>query len=620
MQTNLLHGDWSLVEIAEILKNTPRRPLLPVLGSTEWQRVARNPQLSNFITRLQQRAENEWDLPLPTLTDELYAITARTGSRAEFESVYFERRRMLARAAIAFLLRESGNPNHARLERTLVTKVTDILDEPSWSLPAHVTHPSGKDPLRIDLFCAETANLMAEMIDLFGTILPPDLQRKIQERLQHDIFDNYLNRYREMEWPTAGMNWNAVCHQGVVGAALSQVDDPDLLAEMLLLARGFLPIFLRGFTPDGGSSEGPGYWDYGFGRFVALNEQLETRTNGRLSLIEGDNHVRAIARFGPLTQLTKQKFMNFSDGPAEGILNPSLLGYLGERLGEPLLHNLSADNYRYLTETGIDLDAFRSDAFHLTRLLLYWPEQQELISAEEKPEDIFFPDMGVLVAHGRDHRGHHWDFAAKGGHNHEHHNHNDCGSYLVNVNGERLIAEIGAPEYVADYFGPRRYDFLAARTLGHSLPIINGAEQATGESFRSRILRHTLGKDRVELEIDLTGCYPPEADCEGYIRTFCFDKNEGRILVTDAFILHEMKSLENSVITTHPVLSKPDHMVIQGPIPLALRPREGTILNRVEKLTYKAHRTGAAAFVHRIVWSPALLTKQVRLEYDIEIL
>lgn len=50
---------------------------------------------------------------------------------------------------------------------------------------------------------------------------------------------------------------------------------------------------------QGGCSEGPGYWGYGFGLFAVLNKQLETRTEGELSLFEGNPHIREIALYGP---------------------------------------------------------------------------------------------------------------------------------------------------------------------------------------------------------------------------------------------------------------------------------------------------------------------------------
>jgi len=618
--SNLLHDEWTVEALEALLAATPRVALLPPLDAPEWRRVAADPKVQLLVKPLRARTEQEAAEPLPELPDDLYADFHRTGVRLRFERVYFERRRRLARAAVALLLCAVDDPWRARLEASVLAKLTAIFAEASWALPAHTSNVSGKEPERIDLFCAETANLMAEMLDLFGAILSAELQGRISDRLRHGIFENYRDRFEQHNWTSITNNWNAVCHQGVLGAALSQLDDPHLLAEMLLLARRSLPLFLAGYTEDGGTSEGPGYWDYGFGWFTVLNEQLETRTAGRLSLFAGNAKVREIARFGPRTTLRGEKLVNFSDGAAEGLLRPSILAYLGERLHEPLCRDMAQVNYRGLLESGLKLDAERGDLFYFVRVLLRCPEKTPA-DVTGKGEDCFLPHLAVVIAHGRDRRGHHWDFAAKAGHNHEHHNHNDCGSYLLNIDGERLVAEIGAPEYVKAFFGPQRYEFLAARTLGHSLPIINGSEQAEEEPrYASEALECQMGDAQVRFSLEAAKCYRKEAFCERFMRTFLYEKTEGRVTVTDAFELTEARSLETAVIAIHPVLLLPEMAVIQvSKLRLAVRPDAETLLAGVERHPYQDH-DGEAALVHRIVLRAKVLSKSVQLGYTLELL
>jgi hypothetical protein len=554
------------------------------------------------------------------LTDELYGSFHRTGIRIPFESVYFERRRRLARAAASLLFSSVEDPWRQRFIESTITKFTSIFEEVSWALPAHVNwgtdDPSGKDPLQIDLFCAETANLMGEMLDLFEKVIPDTLRERVRARLHRDVFENYLSR--PFHWKEVTHNWNAVCHQGVIGSALSQVDDVDLLTRMLLLARRYLPLFLSGFGPDGGCSEGPGYWSYGFGWFTLLNEQLELRTAGELSLFEGDDHIREIALFGPRMSLAGGNLVNFSDNGPTGGLPPAVLSYLGERLSLRECSFSAGENYRRLAESGIDSHAERCDVFFLTHLFLRCPEtlpEKEFHSAN----DCFLPNLAVLVAHGTDRRGHQWDFAAKAGNNEEHHNHNDCGSFIVNIDSTRFITEIGAPEYNRGFFGPERYEFLAARTLGHSLPIINGCEQAAGASHASRVVSHHIETDRVDFVLDATLCYPPEAGCREFVRTFQLDKPNGKLTVSDAFILERVETLEGAVITVHPIILQGDHAVIQaGNLALVLRPLDGSRFDRVDSHSFQS-RAGTEAFIQRLVLKPSRLASKVRLGIEMEL-
>ena len=613
MTKNLFHDVASVKEIEKILINHPRAPLLPTLGSEAWLSAVRNPVVSALAKPLRERALAECKEPLPVLTDELYASFRKTEKRLPFEQVYFERRRRLARVAMTLLLAQPEDPHLGRLTTSLLEKFTAIFEEVSWALPAHVNwhndDVSGKEPMQIDLFCAETANLMAEVLDLFGHLVPPSLQARVRERLRTHVWENYTQHFDDFHWTKVTHNWNAVCHQGVIGSALSQVEDADLLARMLWLARQSLPLFLGGFAKDGGCSEGIGYWSYGFGWFTLLNEQLEKRTGGELSLFEGDEHVRRIALFGPRMSLAGGKLVNFSDNGAEGTLGGPLLDYLGRRLNEPDCTRESAKGYRHVIESGIAIDGERCDIFYLGRLFLRAP--LELPAKSHAPAaDCFLPDLAVLVAHGIDRRGHVWDFAAKAGHNDEHHNHNDCGSFLLNIDGVRFVAEIGAPEYDKGFFSPKRYEYLAARSLGHSVPLINRAEQAAGAAHSSLFTGHTLTPESVEVGIDATAAYPVTAGCRRLVRTFRFDKASGKLRVEDAFELTKTESFESALIAMHPIaLENSRAVILAGDLRLVIRPIRGTRLDRVERHTYSA-RNGSEAAIHRLVWVPETLSSQ----------
>ncbi|MEO8614700.1 MAG: heparinase II/III family protein [Luteolibacter sp.] len=584
---NLMTGRWTVEDIAVVLARHPRKPLLPPMDSEPWQRAAENPLVLKLAASGCRMAVDECSEPLPQLTDELYAHFRQTGLRVNFEQVYFERRRRLARAALALLLAGKNDAGRDRLAASLVEKLEAIFDEVSWAVPAHVNWDnddvSGKEPMQIDLFCAETANLMAEMLDVFGAVIPPALREQVRERLGHSIFKNFLKR--DFHWMDVSHNWNAVCHQGVVGAALSQIDNPHELAVILHRMASKLPLFLAGYGADGGCSEGPGYWAYGFGWFARLNEQLEARTGGELSLFAGDEHVRAIARYGPRMMLAGGHLVNFSDSPHSGGLDPALLTYLGERLDESDCRSAGEESWRRLVSEGVKWNAQRTDVSNLLRQMLCVPV--ELPPMARRTDDCFLPDLAVIVARGVDAAGHLWEFAAKGGNNDEHHNHNDCGSFILNIDGQRLLREIGSPAYIHDYFGAKRYEFLAARSLGHSVPCVNGFEQGTGSSFFARVLSASSGDDRVEFSVDLTGCYPSAAHCLRLVRTWVFEKIAGRLTVSDDYELDGPGVVESVFIGDGALQSS------TPPVAIRIQPAEGTRLIQSETVPFQNHQSEA---------------------------
>ena len=581
---NILCTPISLAEITTSLQAHRCVKLLPPHDSPRWTTALTKPAVQQWLEPAYALARQERGQPMPELTDELYADFHKTGGRLPFEKIYFDRRRRVARAAL-LALQEPAD----------WTSLRAVLAEESWTLPAHTVNKSGKEPGQIDLFAAETANLMGEILTIFEPVLPTDLKTEIKTRL-HRIFQCYLAH--DFGWMTSRANWNAVCHQGVLGAALAVEADDALVAQMLLRAVKPLQTFLNSFTHDGGCSEGPGYWGYGFGWFCELNQQLETRTGGELSLVEGDPHILKIEKYGPRMLLASGWMIPFADCGTKAAFSPQLLTYLAERFADDTARKLAQMSFQMLARDGFDVHDFRADFFSWTRLLLRCPADLGT-PVQFRGEDVYLPDLGVLVAHG-----HRTEFAAKAGHNNEEHNHNDCGSFIFAVAGESLIMEIGAPEYVKDFFGPRRYEFNAARSRGHSLPVINGCEQPAGREYAARVLQQEITKITARFVVDLTACYPPAAGCTRYIRSFNYDKTQDRLEIEDRFDLTKTESLETALITP------PD----QQPV---IEPDADTILTGTEWLDYRDHCTAQPRQVRRIVLRPRQLQQQVAMRYVI---
>jgi hypothetical protein len=519
---------------------------------------------------------------------------------------------MLGRAAISALVDE----NDGRCLHSAVQKTGEMLREFSWALPAHVNSPSGRDAMHIDLFSAEMANMLAELVVVFGSQMPVGMPGTVKARIRGQFLENYIHRHEDFWWAKAANHWNPVCHQGLLGAGLCVEEDPALLAKALVLARKYLSIYLDGFGRDGECSEGPGYWQYGFGAFSLLNEQLERRSGGALSFFAGNSRIKEIAQYGPRMCLSNFRFINFSDSPATGSLSASLLAYLGEKFDDPVLRAHSYRSYARLGQAGVNPHAQRSDFLLLSRLLLRVPsghgDEQQI-----EPGDVFLRDHGILVARGRDERGNLWEFAAKAGNNAEHHNHNDCGSFIVEINGTPFISEIGAPEYTRDYFRENRYHYLAARTIGHSLPVVNGCEQAAGPQYVARALTYELADDHAEFTVDITACYPDTAGCADLTRSFFLDKKEGVLRVKEYYELTKHEGYETAVITALPTSVQNGVAIIAAEkMRLLIAPAPGALIHRVEEQEYRDH-DGSPRKVHRIVIRPERLIETTSVAYQV---
>ena len=142
--------------------------------------------------------------------------------------------------------------------------------------------------------------------------------------------------------------------------------------------------------------------------------------------------------------------------------------------------------------------------------------------------------------------------AAKGGHNGEMHNQNDVGNFIVHLNGESIIPDIGRGRYTKDYFGPRRYEHLANSSLGHSVPVPNGQAQAPGREHGARLLLHETDPQGDRMQIDMAGAYPDAADLDSLQRTVILHREapRGWVEVIDQVRFASGPGTFESVLTT----------------------------------------------------------------------
>jgi len=461
--------------------------------------------------------------PVPSLPATLWLEFKRCGERQGFQTPRGKRRGMLSAMTLAECLEAKG-----RYLDPLLDVVWAICEESSWALPAHQRELTDMERPVIDLGVAMTALSLAEFDFLLGEAMDPLLGRRIRYEVNRRCFAPYLERHDNWwMYNTRGRtvnNWTAVCTGGVVGAALYL--EPDAARKAEIVSRGLrsLSDYMETFDPSGGSTEGPGYWGYGFGYYTILGHLLEEATDGQISLWEGD-HVRQIAQFPLRTLLSGQTYTNFSDCDADVKMTRPQLVYLSERLHIPDLMRMAREagpNPRQGTLSwGLRDLVWRPKSEPEGRFIPNkhdWYEGMAWMIARRRPED---PDALVV--------------AAKGGHNGEMHNQNDVGSVIVRFKGESIIVDPGRGRYTRAYFGPERYEHWVNSSEGHSVPIPNGQYQLPGKEHGARLLDHQADATRDLLSIEMSGAYPDEADLESLTRTVILHRNEpnGWVELTD---------------------------------------------------------------------------------------
>lgn len=475
----------------------------------------------------------------PALPYSLFKLFKEQGTRLEYERPYFERRRRLNTYALLAWL-EPGEEAHAR---ELADIVWLICDEYSWCLPAHIRE---NDPLAVDLFAAETAFALAEIVSLAGPLLPEPVAVRARREVRRRVLEPYLYG-GPWAWERSTHNWAAVCAGSVGAAALHLLDDRDELAAVVDRVLSAMSSFLDGYGDDGVCPEGFGYWTYGFGFFVYFADLLGKATEGRLDLFSLPK-IGKIAAFPQICFLSGAAVANFSDALPEYRVQPGLLHYL-------------AGVFEGLPVPGPELYARYTDDpcsrwAHAFRDLV-WTAPEGGGSGGWPDLSRYMPDAQWLVsrlaAGGRT-----YAFAAKGGHNDEPHNHNDLGHFLLHTDGETVLHDLGCGMYTADYFGERRYEYACNGSQGHSVPIVGGALQQPGRSRKARVLRAEAGEGVAvdTLEMDIAGAYDADG-LKSWVRRFEWDKTAQppALRLTDRY---EMSAAPDSVVERFVTPARPE--------------------------------------------------------------
>ncbi|KRL13780.1 heparinase II/III domain-containing protein [Schleiferilactobacillus perolens] len=463
---------------------------------------------------------------LPPLTWSDFARFMATGDRQHYEDVYFSRRQTLALQGAAWYLAPTAE-NAAALAETL----WQIGGEPTWALPAHIFKPgeqirqNGDIAEFLDLFACETAQAVAQLLHDAGAHLPAILVAFLQHELDRRIFTPFLDH--DWQWLYLHNNWAAVCGGSVGMAALATLPATAPRRQAILAKVDIaLQNFLQGFGNDGATEEGVSYWAYGFGYYVYFATAYQAAT-GDARYLQGAK-IAAIAQFPFAASVYPDQYVMFGDVPDRQTDIPSgLLSFCHQQWQAPLAAPV--------TFTGVDENGRFAPLLHN----LLWTDPA--FQPTPLPPVTHLPSVAWTIR-----RQNGWCLTCKGGSNNVSHNHNDVGTFEIIEPDQTIITELGSGLYTKQYFDDTtRYHILETRSLGHSVPFINGCEQYYGDESMGR-LTHTTDFDRIEM----TAVYSAKSHLTKLTRTFQVSP-AGVTITDDAAFNQPANSFEEILILPH---------------------------------------------------------------------
>ena len=448
-------------------------------------------------------AEKLLGKPIPDVPDALYLEFTQNGNRTRYQAARMARFKAFGKLVAAERAEGKGR---------FIGKIGDYLEaiatQRSWVLPAHdrdLGNFYGTN-LTIDLVSSATAKMLAETLVALKGRLPEASVRRTMDELDRRVFSLYRADCAASKpkhgWFFGSNNWNPVCHCGVVCAALLVLPDRLDRARFVEAALRAQPAFLSGFTPDGYCSEGMGYWNYGFGNYLILGEAIRKATDGKFDLFaEGGAIARAAAAYPFAYQLQDGISPHFADGG-----------------GNPV-------------------------AVNLAKCRRIWPG----VGVETSlPVRSTFPDAQVFISRTGGKRP--FSVAVKGGHNNEHHNHNDVGTWTLMLDGEELAGDPGGEVYTARTFSKNRYVSNVLNSFGHPVPRIAGELQKSGRRFAGKVLGTDFTDACDTVTLDIAGAYAVKG-IRKLVRTTTFDRASRVFTVKDDILLNKPMVLDVPIIT-----------------------------------------------------------------------
>ena len=477
-----------------------------------WSEVVRNDE--HYKTYLEERlADWEKYCEGKTITELKYSDFKRffvSGDRRIYEGQYFRRRGMLTTSAILSLI----YPEEEKYINFLNDIIFAVCDEYTWSVPAHHPKLEVYDTTFIDLFASETGFTLSEIYTLLGDRLDKIVKDRIKIEIQTRIIDSFMSG-RSFWWANGCTNnWAAVC-VGSVGCTFMLMR-PDLFPEVKERIAGVMENFLSGFGSDGYCLEGTGYWHYGFGFFTVYADMLKTFTEGADDYFARDK-VRVISTFIQKMFLSGTSSVSFADGGDELSYHIGLLHYLKNLYPNDV--KVYSPEFSYIRD-----NCFRTCLIMRAATWLDPDIYDNPVSMGEAAE--YYADESKWYVK----RTASYGFAAQGGTNGEHHNHNDVGTFIFSKGGQQLITDMGRGLYTKQYFrNETRYDFIECSSLGHCVPYFDEKKiQKHGKEYAATNYTYEPGY----YAFDMAGAYNDE-DVKSVKREF--RTYDDHITVTDTF-------------------------------------------------------------------------------------
>ncbi|MEK4749410.1 heparinase II/III family protein [Niallia sp. FSL W8-0177] len=293
-------------------------------------------------------------------------------------------------------------------------------------------------------------------------------------------------------WRDESNNWNTVSNSGILISALAIADESPfterITGEIIQKSLSSLKTSLMSYGDDGGTEEGPGYWNYATKYLALLFSSLETSlgTDYEFSKVKG------IANTGYYAIYTKGNngAFNIGDSQEDNFIKSPQLFWFSNKFNKPELADSVLKTYSPLN------------------MIWYRPKEEKNYSL---PLDKMFNGSAGIVTMRSS-----WDSKSSfvgihAGDNQASHGDLDIGTFVIDALGERWAIDLGMDNYnLPGYFDKKskRWNYYRKRAEGQNTLVINPDEGPDQNIFaKGKIIDFTSKKNEASTLIDMTDAY-----------------------------------------------------------------------------------------------------------------
>jgi len=503
----------------------------PITDRAYWTDPKRVAELQKYVGQAERRL-NE---PFPAWNDEDYLDFSKTGQRPRGEKMEWERHTWLPALVLAECLENKG-----RFLPLINQVLSEYVKEPTWTMPAHdgkLTSYHGTDYF-LDLGTAGFGLHLAEALYLLGDKVDPKIREALLQEFDQRVFDplrHTLATGRPCGWLGAAgkeeNNWNPVCLSGAVGSALCVIQDKETRALFIALGEHYSKYYLASFTPDGYCTEGGGYWNFGFGNYALLREEILHATDGKIDLFADPSVVPSVL-YAQRFRIGPSVVPPFADCRFGAKTEVQLISYCNEALG-----------------LGLKLPTFNRFFEFAGSLIEVTPTPCVMPASSQKPAEdplfFYFKNAGVLCCRPSSTGG--LGIGIKAGGNFSH-SHNDVGSYEIALGDELPTGDPGGPmRYEKGY--PEARPYKLQNSYGHPVPVIGGQLQLDAKKVHPTVISTSYTPEHDLIVIDMKSAYGVPS-LQKMTRTMEYErKSEGTASITDEASFSSPTTFEDAIIT-----------------------------------------------------------------------